>query len=513
MTDPSPPPPERRRNALLLGSVFAVATCGLVYELIAGALSSYLLGSSVTQFSIVIGLFMFAMGIGSYLSRYVRRDSLRVFVAVEIAVGVAGGMSALLLFYVFTYLGTYLPFLVLSSLLVGSLVGLEIPLVIRILKERQALSSAVSSALAFDYIGGLLASLLFPLVLVPYLGLVRSAFLFGLINVGVAALALWRMADEIPRSGVLRGLAGLAATLLTVGLFSAGGLTRLAEDRLYQDEILLAKDSPYQRIIITRWREDLRLYLNGHLQFSTVDEARYHESLVHPVLAAVPAARRVLILGGGDGMVAREVLKHAHIEHIDLVDLDPEITRLFRDWPSLAKLNSGALSDPRLQVHNADAAKFLEQSQGLWDVAIVDLPDPSGPSLARLYSKSFYRLLGHHLAEQGAFVTQATSPFYAAEAFWSIVATIDSQGGGLRALPYHVNVPSFGEWGFVLASRRSLDPTALKVTVPTRFLTDAVLPGMFVFPADMRRQQVEVNRLDHPVLVRYYENGWRTYND
>lgn len=503
----------RRKNALLLSSVFVVAVCGLIYELIAGAISSYLVGSSVTQFSLVIGLFMFAMGIGSFISRYVKTNALTVFVAVEIAVGITGGVSALLLFYAFTFLELYLPYLVLSSLLVGSLVGLEIPLVIRILNQRQVFSYAVSSVLALDYIGALLASLLFPLLLAPHLGLVRTGFLFGLLNVAVAGLALWLLKREVKNIFLLRSAALAASILLLVGLVTAGGLTRFAEDSLYQDDILLAKDSPYQRIVITRWRDDTRLYLNGHLQFSSVDEARYHESLVHVAMAAARQRQRVLVLGGGDGLAVREILKHKEVNSVDLVDLDPEIVALFQKREMLTQLNKNSLLDPRVQVHTVDAVKFLEDSRQRWDVVLIDLPDPSSPSLARLYSQSFYKLLSHHLSPQGVFVTQATSPFYAAEAFWCIADTIGKQLPEYQVLPYHVNVPSFGEWGFVLASRGQVDTQRLKVTVPTRFLTDQTIPGLFVFSADMQPKEVQVNRLDQPVIVRYYENGWRMYNN
>ncbi|MFH1809407.1 MAG: polyamine aminopropyltransferase, partial [Pseudomonadota bacterium] len=510
MTTATPVPADlqaRRRNALLLGSVFVVAACGLVYELVAGALSSYLVGSSVTQFSIVIGLFMFAMGIGSFLSRYVVRDALRSFVAIEIAVGAAGGLSALVLFYAFTFLPVYVPFLVASTLLVGTLVGLEIPLVIRVLREREALSNAVSSVLALDYVGALIGSLLFPLVLVPWLGLIRSAFLFGLLNVGVAGLALWRLGDEMAHPKRLRWIAGVTALGLSAGLITAGGLTRFAEDRLYQDEILLARDTPYQRIVVTRWRDDLRLFLDGHLQFSSADEARYHESLVQPVLAAVPGATRVLILGGGDGMAAREVFKHSRVQRVDLVDLDPAVTTLFTERDMLSRLNQGAFRDPRMHLHHMDAARFLEDSRESWDVILVDLPDPSSPALARLYSDSFYKLIDKHLTAEGALVTQATSPYYSADAFWCIVDTLRSR---FKVWPYHVNVPSFGEWGFALASRRDIAVADLHLGLSLNFLNDATLQGLFVFPGDLQRPPaIEVNHLDRPVLVRYYERGWQ----
>ena len=504
---------EQSHQILLLGSTFIVAVSGLIYELVAGALSSYLIGSSVTQFSLVVGWFMFAMGVGSWASRYIQKEPLQVFVETEIAVGLTGGSSALFLFFSFTFFDYYLLSLLFITLLVGSLVGLEIPLMIRIMRERQALSSTISSVLALDYVGALFASLLFPLVLLPYLGLVRSAFLFGLVNMAVAGIALWKIKESIPNHKKLRIIEVLASVLLIIGLLSAGGLTRFAEDRLYQDEIILARDSPYQRIIVTRWREDIRLYLNGHLQFSTVDEARYHEALVHPILASNPQAKKILVLGGGDGMTARELLKYPQIERIDLVDLDPVMTELFSQQSLLRNLNKDSLNDPRLRVHNSDAGKFLEKTPMRWDVAIIDLPDPNSPSLARLYTKSFYRLLGQRIAADGALVTQATSPFYAKQAFWCIKSTMDAALPGANVQAYHIDVPSFGDWGFVIANRGQQQPAQAKLSVPTRALTSKMLAGMFVFAKDVAPQKVDINYLDRPVLVQYYEQGWRSYND
>lgn len=512
----------QRRSVLLLASVFIVAVCGLIYELIAGALSSYLIGSSVTEFSLVIGLFMFAMGVGSFLSRFVRDNPLSVFVWTELAVGLVGGTSALVLFYAFTFLETYRIYMVLSTLAVGTLVGLEIPLVIRVLKEHQALSRALSSVLALDYVGALAASLLFPLVLLPYLGLVRSGFLAGLVNVAVAWLALIMLRAELRSWRWLRLSAVLVSLWLIGGLVTAGGLTRMAEDHLYQDEIILARDTPYQRIVVTRWHDDIRLYLNGHLQFSSVDEARYHEALVHPAMLRSPAPRRILILGGGDGLAAREVLKYPTVETIDLVDLDPAVTELFRQRPMLRELNGDSLNRSEVRIHNEDAIRFLERSHERWDVALVDLPDPSSPALARLYARSFYRLLDQRLTDHGVFAAQATSPFYAPEAFWCVVRTVQDALPEAEVLPYRVNVPSFGEWGFALAVKGgpaeaeraggTRDAAWPALEVATRFLSQDVLRGMFVFPNDMQPRTVEVNRLETPVVVRYYERGWRRFN-
>jgi spermidine synthase len=502
---------------VLLTSVFVIAICGLIYELLAGALSSYLLGSSVTQFSLVIGLFLTAMGLGSFLSRLFTRQLLQSFVTIEILIGLVGGGSALLLFFCFAMLDSYVPLLVLICLVVGTLVGLEIPLLVRILRGQASLKTALGNVLALDYLGALAAALLFPLVLVPRLGLVRTSFLFGLLNVVVALVGLWFFRSKIPRARTLTVASTLAAVLLGTGMVTAARTTTLLEDAIYDDEIIYATSTPYQRLVITRWRGDVRLFIDGNIQFSSVDEFRYHEALVHPAMGLVTRPERVLLLGAGDGMAAREVLKHSSVKRVDLVDLDPEMTRIFSRIPLLVGLNRGALTDGRVHVFNIDALKYLEQSDTLVDVIIIDLPDPNTESLGKLYTRSFYRLVAKHLRPGGVLVTQATSPFYATDAFWCIVNTMTSTtlgtgGGRLHVLPYHANVPSFGQWGFVLASSLPLSAERIRLDISTRHLSRDLLPSMFVFAKDIGPRSTPINRLDNQALVRLYDRGFQQYN-
>lgn len=503
----------------LLAAVFIIAVCGLVYELLAASLSSYLLGGSITQFSLVIGIFLTAMGVGSYLTRFLHHNLADAFIGVQIGVGLSGGLSAGVLLLAFSVLESYLPVLVAVLTVTGTLVGMEIPILIRILKTQEALRLTVSNVLALDYVGALFASVAFPLLLVPHVGLLRTSFLFGLMNVAVAAVGLRVMGPMLRKKRKLVILAAVSAIVLGSGLIGAGAFSSLAETLLYQDSIVLVRQTPYQRIVVTRWRDDVRLFIDGSLQFSSVDEHRYHEALVHPAMAASTAARRALILGGGDGMTARELLKYPQIESIDLVDLDPEMIRLFRERPILAGLSDNALSNARVKVHSLDAGKFLESTDESWDLIVLDLPDPNNLSLARLYTKGFYKLLSKRLAAQGIAVTQATSPFYAAEAFWCVVQTWAQTPIGperdqrFHVYPYHVHVPSFGDWGFVMASRRRLDPERMRLAnVPLKFLSDEVLPTLFVFPRDSRpRSDILANRIDDQVLVKYYRKGWRRF--
>jgi len=511
---------ERFPGIFLLAAVFVVAVCGLVYELIAASLSSYLLGGSITQFSIVIGVFLTAMGLGSYLTRFVNENLIDVFIAVQLGIGVSGGLSAAILMITFAAFPTYLPVLVGVLTICGTLVGMEVPLLIRILRSQEALRLTVSNVLALDYIGALFASCAFPIVLVPYLGLLRTSFLFGLINVGVAAVALRVMGPMLHARKRLTIFAIVSACILTGGMAGSGIFTSFTENLLYQDDIILARQTPYQRIVVTRWHDDIRLFIDGHLQLSSVDEHRYHEALIHPAMSASPGAKRALILGGGDGMAARELLKYAEIESIDLVDLDAEMIRLFRERPFLAALSDNALSNPKVRVHIEDAGKFLEHSSEAWDLIFLDLPDPNNLSLSRLYTKSFYKLLAQHLAAQGIAVTQATSPFYAPEAFWCVARTwaeapIGPEGNAqFNVYPYHVYVPSFGDWGFVMASRRAISPRGLllRPSIHLKFLTDETLPTLFTFPKDMsNKSDIQANRLDDQVLVKYYRAGWKRF--
>lgn len=493
-------------NQALLFSVFVVASCGLAYELIAGALSSYLLGDSVMQFSTVIGAYLFAMGIGSWLSRFIDRRLPARFVQIELMVGVLGGFSAAGLFFVFVWFSA--PFkliLYLMVLLIGILVGIEIPLIMRILKNDLSFKDVVSQVLTFDYLGALAVSILFPVLLVPHLGLVRSGLLFGLLNVLVAIWALWLFREQLRSAVGLKAQAFVSLAALAAGFAGAGHFTDFAEAQLYADDIVYSESSPYQRIVITRWRDDLRLFLNNNLQFSSRDEYRYHEALVHPGLASLPQARRVLILGGGDGMAAREVLKYPQIESVTLVDLDPAMTRLFSTAPALRRLNADALNSSKLRIINVDALKWLEENEESFDFIVVDFPDPSNFAIGKLYSAAFYRLLEKHMNAGALVAIQSTSPFYARQSFWCIVTTLESVG--LTATPYHALVPSFGEWGYVLAGRRAYRPPE-KYDVPTRFLTSETTPALFDFPKDMARVEAEVNRLNNQALVRYFEREW-----
>ncbi|MBI2901036.1 MAG: polyamine aminopropyltransferase [Planctomycetes bacterium] len=496
------------KHALLV-SVFVLATCGLVYELIAGAAASYLLGDSVTQFSTIIGAYLFSMGIGSWLSRYVGRGLIARFIQIEILVGVVGGLSSTILFVAFGQLPAFRLILYAVVALIGIGVGMEIPLLLRILKDQLQFKDLVAQVLSLDYVGALAASILFPIWLVPHLGLIRTSFLFGIANIGVALWTTWLFREHLPAARFFRVQGAAALVLLAAGFAGSAAISDFAEEGLYADEIIFFRTTAYQKIVVTREADDVRLYLNGHLQFSSRDEYRYHEALVHPGLAAVADPGRVLVLGGGDGLAVREILKDPRVREVRLVDLDPEMTRIFRDHASLSQLNGGALRSPKLRVTNADAFLWLEEAGDRYDFVVVDFPDPTNYSLSKLYTTSFYRRLARRLAEGGIAVIQSTSPLFARKSFWCIAETV--RAAGLQAAPYHVYVPSFGEWGFVLASREAYRPPE-RFPEGLRFVSAATSRSFFEFPPDMAPVPVEANRLNHQVLVQYYDSEWKTIN-
>jgi len=486
-------------------SVLLIAACGLIYELIAGTLASYLLGDSVLQFSTVIGTYLFAMGLGSAASRYLRGSLVARFVEIELMVGIVGGFSSSALFLAFAYTHAFDLALYLLVIAIGILVGLEIPLLMRILEGRYRLRELVSNVLTFDYLGALAASIAFPLWLVPKLGLVRAAILFGIINALVALWSTFLFRDQLPLRFSLRAACAAVLLLLGGGMVASNWIQSQADDQLFADEVIFERTTRYQRIVVTRWKDDLRLFLNAHLQFSSRDEYRYHEALVHPGLSSLAWARRALVLGGGDGLAVRELLKYPNLESITLVDLDPEMIRLFTGNPMLAPLNNFAFRNPRVHVINADAFPWLDENQGVWDFVVVDFPDPTSYSLGKLYTTAFYRLLKKHVAQNGLAVVQSTSPMFSRQSYWCIVDTL--QQAGFKTWPYHVYVPSFGEWGFTLAGNDWRPPSTLPAGL--KFLTVSLVPQLFDFPQDMKPVSAAVNRLNDQILVHYYEKEWK----
>ncbi len=494
-----------RKYRLLMLTTLIISGCSMCYELIISAVSSYLLGNSTLQYSITIGLYMAALGFGSYISKYFKRNLFNVFVTIELSIGVVGGVSSILLFLSNIYISNYAVVMYLEIILIGTLAGAEIPIMTRIIEQDENnLPVTLSSIFSFDYIGGLLGAVAFPLLLLPKLGYFATSFLCGLMNILCAIMILWRFKGRVFRINIYRILAVIIAAFMLIGMIFADNISQNIEDGLYRDHVIYMEQTEYQKIVVTKHRDDVRLYIDGNCQFSTADEYRYHEALVHIPMSVASGHSRVLILGGGDGLAVREILKYSDVQKIDLVDLDAGMIRICSTNPNITTINQNSLQSDKLFIHNTDAYEYLEASKEQYDVIIVDLPDPNSESLNKLYSNIFYRMCKNSLKDSGVMVVQSTSPYYATNAFWCINQTIESEGFYVK--PYHLQVPAFGDWGFNMASKKALS-TDFQFDVETKYLSEENVSGLFLFGKDEIAENVEINRLTKPILMEYYNRA------
>ena len=499
-----------KQYKLLMLKTLGISGCSMCYELIISAVSSYLMGNSTLQYSVTIGLYMAALGLGAYLSKFFAGNLFRVFMTIELGIGVIGGLSSLILFLANIYVSNYSVVMYLVIIIIGAFAGAEIPVMTRIIEQDENnLKVTLSSIFSFDYIGGLVGAIAFPLLLLPKLGYFSTSFLCGLLNIVCALLIMWKFGSRVEHIGIYRLLGSLLAAAMVLGMIFSDNLSYSIESGLYQDRVILSEQTPYQKIVMTKHKDDVRLFIDGNCQFSTADEYRYHEALVHVPMNELRKREKVLILGGGDGLAVREVLKYDEVESIDLVDLDEEMIRICSTNPNITDINLGSLRSDKLHIHIMDAYEYLEQCKEQYDLIIVDLPDPNSEVLNKLYSNIFYRMCKGCLSDEGVLAVQSTSPYYATDAFWCINKTIADEGLFVKA--YHLEVPAFGDWGFNMASRRELSEN-ITFDVETRYLSEDNVASLFCFGKDEISEDVEVNRLTKPVLMDYYntaEAQWR----
>ena len=500
----------QRQFVLLAGSIFIIAACSLVYELLISSLSTYLLGSSVVHYSITIGLFLFFMGIGAWLAQSVRHALVPAFVAIEIAIGAMGGVCALLLYTAYVWTEFYYPSMLIVTGVIGVLVGIELPLLTRILESRSGLRRGISQVLTVDYLGALAASLLFPFILLPYLGHLITASVVGLVNLMVAITVAWTFRRHLhPYGAVIVVAASCSFCLLLLVAVLANPAAEVFEKALYEDPVIQVEQSRYQKLVMTRRGDDLRLYLDGNLQFSSLDEYRYHEVLVHLPAAFTRRLNRVLVIGGGDGLAVREVLKYPSVTSVTLVDLDPAVTRLARSQAHLRQLNGDALEHESVKIVNQDAWQWLAQQGDLFELVIVDLPDPESEDTAKLYSVAFYERIARRLSVGGVMITQATSPWFSRRAFWSIGKTLSAVYDHVR--PAAVYVPSFGLWGFFIAADHPLS-SPVNAPFESQYFGAKALQSVLELPQDLPRQSVRVNHSQSLPVIEYYREGWQSLN-
>lgn len=512
----------RSKSRILKISLFATGLAGIVAEYVLSTLATYFLGDSVFQWTMIVSLMLFSMGLGSRLSSFFQKDLLQKFILVEFTLSILCGFSALMAYLASGY--TLYTGLIIYGLCmsIGLLIGLEIPLVIRVNDTFESLRINVASVMEKDYFGSLLGGVFFAFVGLPYLGLTYTPFVLAFVNFTVAIvllLMLWQYLSPFNRK-LLGSIGSIVGVVLLSGLIFAKPIILFGEQQRYRDKVVFEQQSRYQKIVLTQWKNDYWLYINGNQQLSTVDEALYHEPLVHPAMTLAPNPRQVLVLGGGDGCAAREILKYPSVKDITLVDLDPAMTNLGKENPVLLNLNDSALHHPKVTIYNQDAYTFLEQTSQYFDVVIIDLPDPKSVDLNRLYTEEFYRLAYRHLRERGVFITQAGSPYFATQAFRCIDKTVAA--AGFQTAMLHNQIITMGEWGWILGIKSNMTINVKSQLqqltfkhVPTQWLNQEAMQLMTTFGKNiygLPLDSIEVNQIHNPVLYQYYLKGnWDWY--
>jgi spermidine synthase len=508
----------KRKSAVLKIALFATGISGIVAEYVLSTLASYFIGNAVVQFALIVSTMLFAMGFGSRLSKLIEKELLVKFIYLELILSFLVSFCALAVYI--TY-GRYSPvFIYALSIVVGLLIGLEIPLVTRLNEEFEELKVNVASVLEKDYYGSLVGGLFFAFVGMPFLGLTYTPFVLGLLNFTVALftfLYLRKVISEKYRK-ILTVWFMVVGVVIFVGLYFAKPIVLYGDQKKYRDKIVFQTETQYQKIVMTQWQDNYSLFINGNLQLSSFDEYMYHEPLVHPVVNVVENKKRVLVLGGGDGCAVRELLNYKDIEEITLVDLDPKMTELAKENELFLEMNKGALNHQKVTIKHEDAFQFLEHNKILYDVIIIDLPDPNNVDLNKLYTREFYFLCSQRLTKSGAIITQAGSPYYASKAFYCVEKSM--RAGGFNTLPLHSQILTMGEWGWIMGSKQ-YSSTALKQKMinfdydklDLEWLNNDASKAITLFGKPMvDTTNTAVNTLFNPVLYTYYKKGnWKIY--
>ncbi len=551
-------PGSAKTLAFVLGlSMLFVGVCGISYEYTFSRLGSDILGDSVKQWAVTIGLMMLFMGIGADLQKYLPDEyNVDNFIFLEVLLGLLGGIGPTVSLFTFGHFHDY--FVLVHYFFIctiGLMIGLEIPLLTRVnQKTVPSLKHNLGLILKMDYIGSFLGAIIWVFLLPLFFNVLETSFFLGIINVGVALFTwIWfHRWMKYPRAIPLFAL--VVALVLLAGLLNGTKITTTAEQMLYKDTIIYTRTTPYQRIVITRSRSgDHYLYINGNLQFSSIDEYIYHEFLVHPVMSATKVHKKVLVLGGGDGLAVREILKYRDVESVTLVDIDPEMTTLASELPELVALNRGSLLNRKVtskkpggisqgklapisqqgkgffrrhkqfdgvSVHvvNLDAYQFVASISGIFDVIIIDFPDPNNQSLSKLYSREFYTLLKDKLAFDGLLIQQSSSPSAASEAFLMIGRTLSA--AGFTGIPIHHTVPSFGDWGWWIAGHQERSgEKGLKALISqgrspipeTRYLTRELINGSLQFGKGvLKTERRDINTILDDRIFQAYQKAWES---
>ncbi|MBT7591242.1 MAG: fused MFS/spermidine synthase, partial [Candidatus Scalindua sp.] len=372
-----------------------------------------------------------------------------------------------------------------------------------------------------DYYGALVGGILFAFFALPYFGLTYTPIALGIINFLVASILFWKFKHLLHYKKAIQISFWSITALFLIFIFAVKPVILYSEQKKYKDRIIFEQQTVYQKIVITEWKDKYWLFINGNEQFSTFDEEKYHEPLIHPAMSLSEQRKNILVLGGGEGLAVREILKYKDVEMVTVVDLDPVMTELAQHNPIITNINRNAMVDPKVNIINRDAFTFIENSEEFYDVIFVDLPDPNSVSLSRLYSREFYSLCQRRLNKYGIIVIQASSPVHSPNSFVCIIKTMEV--ADFTVLPYHNNIPTLGEWGWCLGMRKEVvSKDMLKAKVmnidlpppPTKFLNRDAIISMVHFGKGVleKKEKVKVNTILDPILVKYYKKGaWDVY--
>ncbi len=505
-----------------MAAIFATGFSGIIAEYLLSTLATYFLGDSILQWTMIVSTMMFSMGLGSRISKSFKVNLTEKFLILEFALSLVVSFAPMIVYTTSAFTNSLAIVIYAFSILIGTLIGMEIPLVMRINNEYESLRVNISNVLEKDYYGSLIGGIFFVVVGLPFLGLTYLPFFLGTVNFGVAVVVYFMLNILIDKKykTYLNTSIALVTVTIIAGVIFSDPIIKYGEQIKYKDKVVYSEQSQYQKIVITQWQDNYWLYLNSNEQLCTMDEMMYHEPLVHPVMSLHPHPQNVLILGGGDGCAAREVLKYLSVKSIRLIDLDPAMTKLGQEHPILTNLNKGALNNPKVEIINSDGYHYLTQNKDFYDVIIIDLPDPRTVELGRLYSMEFYSVCYRHLRPEGLIITQAGSPYFATKAFKCIIETM--REAGFKTIPLHNQVLSLGEWGWSLGMKTQREVNLKKAiqslhfhNIETQWLNNDAMQlitsfGKDIFPG--QNDSVKVNRIHDPVLYKYYLKGnWDLY--
>ncbi|WP_196891218.1 polyamine aminopropyltransferase [Aureivirga marina] len=511
----------KKKSTLLKMAIFATGFAGIVAEYTLSTLASYFLGNSVFQFTMIVSLMLFFMGIGSRISKKINGNLINKFLYLELILSVLVSISSVLVYTIAAFTDYYGIVIYLLCIAVGLLIGIEIPIVVRINEEYEELKSNISSVLEKDYYGSLLGGVFFGFVGLPILGLTYTPYILGFVNFAVALLLFFSLKNNLEKKRLIQVLFIGVFAFIGFGAYTASPIIQWGEQQKYADKIIYSEQTKYQKIVMTQWQDYYWLYLNNNLQFSSQDEPMYHEPLVHPAMQLHPNPKNILVLGGGDGCAARELLKYDSVETIDLVDLDPKMTELAMNHPVLTKINNNSFHHEKVNVQNTDAYLYIEKNKDkFYDIIIIDLPDPRSVDLGRMYSYEFYSNCYRKLRPNGVIITQAGSPYYATKSFLSIEKTM--KAAKFKVAPMHNQVLTMGEWGWILGIKTNEDISVKNTlrnltfeNVETRWINHDAMQLMTSFGKNFfisEKDSIEINKVHNPVVHRYYNKGnWDIY--